>query len=333
MCYDTVVVSSLILTLAIAGLPLVEAEKAPLAKLVTPKPSREALELKAYLDSVYGKKIISGQCDDKYLPYIKETTGGKEPAIMGYDLNGICPGQRGNQDAVKAIKWVTERGGIATYQWHWITPDGKGDFYSKEYKLGDALKDPKSEAYKQILRDIDLAAAEFKTLQKAKVPVLWRPLHEAEGKWFWWGMAGGDACKTLYRLIFDRMTKHHKLDNLIWVWTSYGKEKENWYPGDDVVDLIVWDYETPNSWNHYQELFGGKGKMFGLGEEGKLPDPANFQARPWLYFLTWAYMIEDPEKGNSKEWVKKVYNDPLVVTLSDLPKSWIRKPVKQLRLD
>jgi hypothetical protein len=62
--------------------------------------------------------------------------------------------------------------------------------------------------------------------------------------------------------------------------------------------------------------------MFGLGEEGKLPDPESFQARPWLYFLTWAYMIEDTTKGNTKEWIKKVYNDPRVVTLSDLPKEW-----------
>ena len=44
-------------------------------------------------------------------------------------------------------------------------------------------------------------------------------------------------------------------------------------------------------------------------------------------------MIEDPQKGNTKEWVKKVYNDPLVITLSDLPKSWIKKPVKQPQPD
>ena len=63
-----------------------------------------------FLKSVYGKKIISGQMDDKYLSYIVETTGGKSPAMMGYDFNGICPSQSGNNDAAKAINWVKKQG-------------------------------------------------------------------------------------------------------------------------------------------------------------------------------------------------------------------------------
>lgn len=287
--------------------------------LANPKATKETRAVWAFLHQTSGKRIISGQCDDKYLPFIREVTGGKEPAMMGYDLNGICPGQKGNQDAEKAIAWAN-RGGLVTFQWHWITPDGKGDFYSKDFDLAAALANPKGDNYRAILRDIDLAAAEFAKLQRAKVPVLWRPLHEAEGRWFWWGMAGGEACRTLYRLIYDRMTRHHRLNNLIWVWTSYAGEKENWYPGDDVVDMIVWDYENPNSWPNLQREFGGRGKLFALGEEGKLPDPANFRSRPWVYFLTWAYMIEDEKKGNTREWIRRVYSDPLTVTLADLPR-------------
>jgi mannan endo-1,4-beta-mannosidase len=293
--------------------------------LVTPNPSREAQALYSLMRSEYGKRIFSGQCDDKYLPFIKQTTGGKEPAIMGYDLNGIVPGQKGNQDAQKAIAWA-RRGGIVTFQWHWIAPNGKGDFYSKDFDLAAALANTAGSDYQAILRDIDLAAAEMKKLQRAGVPVIWRPLHEAEGKWFWWGMSGEKACMDLYRLIFDRFTKRHRLNNLIWTWTSYGRQKGTWWPGDSMVDLVVWDYEGKDSWKELSDLYGSKGYMLGLGEEGKLPDPDQFSARPWLYFLTWAYMIEDKEKGNTPEWIHRVYNDPKVITLSDMAALWKRSP-------
>lgn len=295
-------------------------------KLVNPRATREARQLKQYLDAVYGKKILSGQCDDKYLPFIRQASGGKEPAIMGYDFNGICPSQAGNGDVAKAIDWVRKRGGIATFQWHWISPDANGDFYTDKYDLGAALASPDGSSYRNLLRDLDLVAEELKKLQRARVPILWRPLHEAEGRWFWWGKSGGDACRKLYRLMYDRFVHHHRLNNLIWIWTSYGKEKENWYPGDDVVDIVARDYESPTAWSEYQELFGRSHKLFTLGEEGKLPDPANFPTRPWLYFLTWAYMIEDREKGNTPDWIRQVYQDPRVLTLSDVRRDLHRLP-------
>ena len=87
-----------------------------------------------------------------------------------------------------------------------------------------------------MIRDIDAIAVELTKLRDAHVPVLWRPLHEAEGGWFWWGAQGPKNYVRLYRLLYDRLTKVHKLDNLIWVYTSGGKPE--WYPGDDVVDII-----------------------------------------------------------------------------------------------
>lgn len=292
-------------------------------ELSNPHATPEAKQVFRLLQEVYGKAMLSGQCDDKYLPFIREKSGGKEPAIMGYDFNGVMPSQNGNVDAEKAIAWH-KRGGLVTFQWHWISPNADGDFYTDKFDLALAMRDRESASFRNLLRDIDLVAAEIKKMQAAGVPVLWRPLHEAEGKWFWWGKSGGEACKSLYRLMYQRFTYHHKLNNLIWLWTSYGKEKENWYPDDDVVDLVVRDYESPTAWAEFHELFGDRGLMFGLGEEGKLPDPADFKTRPWLYFLTWAYMIEDPAKGNTPEWIRHVYNHDLVVTLDELP-AWRAK--------
>ena len=109
------------------------------AQLVNPNASLETRQLKTCLDSVYGKRIIAGQMDDGYLSNIRQHTGGKSPALMGYDLNGICPTQAGNHDAEKAINWVKNDGGIAQFQWHWISPNGDGDFYTKNFNLATLI--------------------------------------------------------------------------------------------------------------------------------------------------------------------------------------------------
>lgn len=296
------------------------------AQLVNPNATLETRQLKAFLDSVYGKKIIAGHMDDNYLAYIQQNTGGKSPALMGYDFDGVLPRQSGKDDTQKAIKWVKEQGGIAQFQWHWVSPDGNGNYYTKNFDLAAALANPGGTSYKNILSDMDVVAGELKKLQDNGVPILWRPLHEAEGAWFWWGMSGGAACKTLYRLMYDRFTQFHKLNNLIWVWNSYGTTRENWYPGDDVVDIIAYDYpdySASGSWQQYQQLFATRGKLFAIGENDKLPDPALITSQPWLYFMTWSYFIQEPSQTNgknTKEWLYKVFNDPRVLTLADIQK-------------
>ncbi len=48
------------------------------------------------------------------------------------------------------------------------------------------------------------------------MPVLWRPYHEMNGKWFWWGgRPGAENYTKLYRMLFDRLTNFHGLNNLI----------------------------------------------------------------------------------------------------------------------
>ena len=138
--------------------------------------------------------------------------------------------------------------------WHWNAPcdlidqlpdrSWSSGFYTKAttFNLAQALENKASEAYALLIRDIDAAAAQLARLQNAGVPVLWRPLHEASGGWFWWGAAGPDACIELWKLMFDRMTNTHGLHNLIWVWNG---QHADWYPGDEFVDIIGEDIYPP----------------------------------------------------------------------------------------
>ena len=72
--------------------------------------------------------------------------------------------------------------------------------------------------------DINIIAKALKTLQKKKIPVLFRPLHEASGGWFWWGASGAEPYKKLYIHLYDRLTNYHKLNNIIWVWNGDSAE-------------------------------------------------------------------------------------------------------------
>lgn len=72
-----------------------------------------------------------------------------------------------------------------------------------------------SEGKSILLSDMDAVAKELQTLRDAKVPILWRPLHEAGGGWFWWGDCSPDSYCKLYRLMYEKFTKEYELDNLI----------------------------------------------------------------------------------------------------------------------
>ena len=93
------------------------------------------------------------------------------------------------------------------------------------------------------MRDIRAIATQLKRLKDAGVPVLWRPLHEAPGKWFWWGAHGSEVAKQLWYLIRWVCINEYNLDNLIWVWAADNGSTDfpNWYPGNDFVDIVGFD--------------------------------------------------------------------------------------------
>ena len=171
---------------------------------------------------------------------------------------------------------------------------------------------------------MDVIAKQLLRLQAANIPILWRPLHEAEGGWFWWGAYGPESCKALYRLMYERFTTVHKLRNLIWVWNSVSPA---WYPGSDVVDILGYDSYPPIG-DHgpvstqYQQLINlsGDTKMVTLPEVGNIPDPAILKAyhADWSYFVVWSGDYIESETYNPLDFKKQVYNDPTVLKLSDL---------------
>jgi mannan endo-1,4-beta-mannosidase len=196
--------------------------------------------------------------------------------------------------------------------------------YGTTFNLTAALANPKGSDYALILRDLDAIATQLLRLQAAQIPVLWRPLHEADGTWFWWGNFGPESAKALYKLMYTRFTQKHKLRNLIWLWNSV---TPSWYPGNDIVDILGYD-SYPAAGDHgpvgvqYQALLalGANKKMVTLPEVGSIPDPDILKAyhADWSYFVTWNDEYINADTYNNLAFKKKVYADPTVLKLKDL---------------
>lgn len=293
--------------------------------LTNPNASSEAQALYQYLWSVKGKGILSGQQEIPFnnnqseeLRYIKEVTG-QEPAILGLDY--ISNDFEGVNDRAKA--WYA-KGGIVSICWHWgIPPYGLGYLSSKESVDLAALLTPGSELYQGLLDNLDRTALALKELRDAKIPVLWRPLHEFDGDWFWWGKGGNTAFIQLWRLMYERFTKLHGLDNLIWVLGYAHVKGKGYYPGDAYVDIRGCDcYSEGIHEDLYEWVKEETEKEMPLchHENGPIPEPGLLKAKGihWSWFLTW-HTIHIHEQ-NSPEYLNYVYNHPYVINLKDLPK-------------
>ncbi len=335
----------------------------PTRTLSNPNASDNTKRLYSYLCDQYGEHILSGQQEycgshnynqwndpDNYIKdneaefeYILEQTG-KQPAIRGIDFLTYRDGATWDDNAAeRAAQWVTEYGGIAAISWHWNVPLEKGAedtaFYVESsgntpyttFSITNALKEGTWE-HEQIMADIDYVAKKFQILKDAGAPVLFRPLHEAEGGWFWWGAEGAEPCKELYRLLYDKLTNEYGLDNIIWVWTGYTYETSaDWYPGDDVVDIIGYDKYNctdgePNlsaiSSTFYSLVRSTDGqKMVAMSENDSIPSLENLVngKAGWLYFCPWYMNYLTSEQNNPVDNLVEIYQSDYCITLDELP--------------
>ena len=164
-----------------------------------------------------------------------------------------------------------------------------------EFTLDDAVTDG-TWANRFMKSDLEKIVPYLQQLQQANIPVLWRPLHEAAGKWFWWGNGSAASYVKLWRFMYDYF-KAKGINNLIWVWTSE-KADSDWYPGDDYVDIIGTDMYgqdgTAVSAAAMADRFNTLAyryptKMISLTECGTVSDvPTQWNSdAKWSWFMPW----------------------------------------------
>lgn len=339
----------------------------------------ETKALMKYLKSVYGNHILSGQQEiygggmngdgnmEKEFDWLLENTG-KLPAIRGFDMMNYNP-LYGWEDGTteRLIDWVTKKGGIATVCWHINVPI---DF--KNYTLGDEVdwKDctyknyqssngtfdtskavvEGTKEYEYFMAAVDDLAEQLLLCQEAGVPIIFRPLHEAQGNegnygdgtaWFWWGDRGAEVYKELWKLLYTTLTEKYELHNLIWEFNSYNyANSPTWYPGDDYVDIVAYDkYNVENNrddglssgpnvsaisriFNYLYNLVDG-GKMLAISECDTVPTVENMTVEDagWLYFCPWYGDYLMSERYQDPETLSEIYNSDYCITLDELPEN------------
>ena len=226
------------------------------ASPVVKKASENAGKLKKLLADNYGKYIITGQYvsddTDKEIELVYNTTG-KYPVIRFSDMDITK-----SETDVKAVEDWSGKGGISCVSWYWNAPSAKSGVRKEDtdFSLANAVTDEDVAALSQdkikslvkkkkiteecslLISDIDAMAEKLKLLSDNGTAILWRPLPEGCGDWYWWGADGEDSYKWLWNLIYKRMTEYHKLDGLIWVWNG---QNEGSMPDKNTFDIAAAD--------------------------------------------------------------------------------------------
>lgn len=268
------------------------------------------------------KYMLSGIYDKEELDFIKNATG-SYPVVRGIDMMKYSPinvryeGQ--NSDEAKSyIEDSKKFGFINTASWHW-SPSVPGvdntNYYNAFYRMDlDVLNHMDA-----LQADVDAIAEPLKKFKDANIPILWRPLHEVtQYAWFWWSK-DSHTFKTIYNMMYDRLTKHHGLNNLLWVWNpahNYNYSDSSFYPGDDKVHVVASDYppDIVAAYSGLKKIAHDKPVAIAeisWSDWGKYLD--NFNSSPFCYVCSWCRELGAIKAGVPA--VRKVYDDKRVKAL------------------
>lgn len=188
---------------------------------------------------------------------VKSVTG-SHPAVVGVDFLGLSGRPQNEMDWVfnnlrETITSTYNRGGVVTVAWHFNNPASEGGFYWKDSvsKAAVPLLIPGGshhEVYKEILKKVARLAHSVKGNDSTLAPMIFRPYHEFDGDWFWWGRSHSSTAdfKSLWRFTVSYLRDSLQVHNFIYAFSPdclFNSEEEflERYPGDEWVDMVGMD--------------------------------------------------------------------------------------------
>lgn len=259
---------------------------------------------------------------------VKDVTG-SFPALYGWDVADFLPNpnaenpewnkQRWNQNLAYAQEGL-ERGGVITYAWHMRNPVTYKSFYDTTKAIHAII--PGGEKHDEYKQTLDLVAEFFQEL--SPMPVIFRPYHEHNGDWFWWGkgLTTEEDYITLWRFTVEYLREEKGVNNLIWAFSpdrsriamdNFDEGYFYGYPGDDYVDIIGIDNYRDAGRSDGGQTMEEKKRDFGISlsnvakiaiEKGKISalTETGLEAIPdsvwWTEHLLPAMQYDDMSKRN-----------------------------------
>ena len=323
----------------------------------------QTLQQKGYMYGHQDDPFYGLQWDGDTMPGVDRSDilsiVGDYPAIMGFDLGGIEMGDEKNLDSVAFARIRTEiikhhqRGGIITISWHPRNPVTGGNAWdvSDTTVVRQILQNDSAKAlFATWMARVGDFLSTLKTEDGVPVPIIFRPWHENNGSWFWWGqkLCSDEEFHGLWNTLQDYLTGEG-LDNLLWSYSpnldgSWTKERFlARYPGNDRVALIG---EDAYQWGTEDEFVSAlnadltflsdfakeNGKMIAMTECGykNIPDSTWWTRvlKPVMDkyhisdFHTWRnyskeYFAPDPDQQSAADF-KKLYDAPNTLFLKEI---------------
>lgn len=243
-------------------------------KLVDSSATKETVLLFHNLKQLSENKIIFGHQNsteygigwvgDSLRSDVKDVTG-SFPGVYGWDYESI---PKNDTDKLfhrvpQLVKEAYSRGGINTFSWHVQNPITDNSFYDTTIAVKHIL--PGGDFHKKYLGLLDTLYeynSQFKCKNGRPIPIIFRPFHEFDGHWFWWGKnyCTQEEFIQLWKMTVDYLTKQKKANNFLFAFSS---DRNFWteedllerYPGDDYVDIIGMD-------NYFDFLLSGDSVFF-----------------------------------------------------------------------
>ncbi|MFO1498720.1 MAG: glycosyl hydrolase [Verrucomicrobiota bacterium] len=287
------------------------------------------------------RHILSGQFSNfgqganrRIMDRIHEQTG-HWPAMVGVDYADFGRGGITWEIPNKVAMEYWKLGGLVTISAHMYNPANPqgGGLRDKGVNLADLLESG-TDINDRWVRQLDQMAAGLQQLRDAGVVVLWRPFHEMNGGWFWWGAKDTESFIRLWQHMFSYFSLDKGLDNLLWVYgPNHGANTAKYYPGDDFVDLVGLDAYTdfidPAHVKGFNEI-AALPKPFGFteyGPHGAQNPPGNYDYcrfieglqthfPPTCFFMSWNAKWSLASNVNTKA----LLDDPAILNREDLPK-------------
>lgn len=226
------------------------------------------------------------------------------PAVYGFDIGGIENGSALNLDSVPfdmmrdLMIQAHKNGGIITVSWHADNPVTNDDSWDQTPAVADILAGgPVSEKFDLWL---DRVADFLKSIKHKgkRIPIIFRPYHEMNGSWFWWGDPHATSVDyvKLWQYTVTKLRDEHKLHNLLYTYSPNKLNPDDYYmkfyPGDDYVDILGIDIYDFNDSTGYvtsivndlalvKQLATNRNKLYAFTETGfeKIPDALWFTNR------------------------------------------------------
>ncbi|CAD0003965.1 glycoside hydrolase family 26 protein [Flavobacterium chungangense] len=250
--------------------------------MVDANATKETVALFYNLKKLAKSKFAIGQ-QDAFISFYKNSSGesdikkitGNDPAIIGSDLSFVTDirndGTTSNWFYQQEVKNITQiknayaKGIINTVSWHLRGPKNKNysETDKEEYTFyaNSMFEADKSIFFRSILpggtrhewfkEKLDQVAAFSSKLKGTKgelIPIIFRPFHEFDGSWFWWG---ADFCtpeeyKTVYKFTVDYLKNTKGVHNILYAFSpdrTYLTSTDylSRYPGDKYVDVLGMD--------------------------------------------------------------------------------------------